>query len=643
MQGEKLRIAAHSDPYAEKLQAVQLSQSATAQDVLRFITCGSVDDGKSTLIGRLLYESKKIFDDQLSALENDSKRFGTAGGGLDLALLVDGLSAEREQGITIDVAYRFFVTENRKFIVADTPGHEQYTRNMATGASTADLAVVIVDARKGILKQTRRHSMIVSMMGVKNVILAVNKMDMTGFDESVFRRIEQDYAICAKSLGIENVTTVPISALQGDNVTVRSSGMPWYDGPTLLEVLEKAETRENAEDAPFRMAVQWVSRPDSEFRGYAGRIASGAVYPGTTVKILPSGRQTTVTRIVTYDGDLPVAVAGQSITLKLADEIDISRGDVLCAVDRPAPVADQFEAQMIWMSDKPMVASRQYVMQAGTASLLCTPGKPKHVYDMETLGRLAGKTLVMNDIGICEIALDRPLAFESYRENRSLGSFILIDRMTNETVAAGMINHALRRATNVHLHASSVDKSTRSAAKGQKPCVLWMTGLSGSGKSTIANIVETKLTAMGLHTMLLDGDNLRHGLNRDLGFTDHDRAENIRRVAEVSKLMTDAGLIVLAAFISPFRAERETAKRLIGEAEFIEIFVDTPLVVAEERDVKGLYRKARTGEIPNFTGIGSPYEIPDTPNIHLKTVEYSAEEAADKIVTFLQERGNLSG
>jgi len=643
MKDQKIQLAKRSCDHVEQSQIVSSPQSETMQDVLHFITCGSVDDGKSTLIGRLLYESKKIFDDQLSALENDSKRFGTTGGELDLALLVDGLAAEREQGITIDVAYRFFATENRKFIVADTPGHEQYTRNMATGASMAELAIVIVDARKGILKQTRRHSMIVSMMGVKNVILAVNKMDMTAFDEDVFRKIAQDYALCAESLGIENVTAVPISALQGDNVTVLSGKMPWYDGPTLLEVLEKAETRKSAEDAPFRMAVQWVSRPNSEFRGYAGRVASGAIYPGTAVKILPSGRQTTVTRIVTYDGDLPEAVAGQSITLKLADEIDISRGDVLCVADRPAPIADQFETRLIWMSDKPMVASRQYVMQAGKASLLCTPSRPKYVYNMETLGHMAAKTLSMNDIGVCEIALDRPLVFEPYQESRVLGSFILIDRMTNETVAAGMINHALRRATNVHLHASSVDQSARGATKGQKPCVLWLTGLSGSGKSTIANIVETKLAALGKHTMLLDGDNLRHGLNRDLGFTDQDRAENIRRVAEVGKLMTDAGLIVLAAFISPFQAEREMAKRLIGEGAFIEIFIDVPLSVAEKRDVKGLYKKARAGEIPNFTGIGSPYEAPVSPDIHLKTAESSAEETADKIVAFLQERNYLSG
>ncbi|MCE9506906.1 MAG: sulfate adenylyltransferase subunit CysN [Alphaproteobacteria bacterium] len=617
-------------------------QSHAAKGLLRFITCGSVDDGKSTLIGRLLYDSKMIFDDQLSALAGDSKKFGTTGGELDLALLVDGLAAEREQGITIDVAYRFFSTDRRKFIVADTPGHEQYTRNMATGASMADLAIVIVDARKGILTQTRRHSMIVSMLGVKRVVLAVNKMDMVIYDEKVFRRIEKDYAEIAAAFGLKDVLAIPVSALRGDNVTALSENTPWYEGPSLLEHLETVEIHGQDSSLPFRMPVQWVNRPNADFRGFAGRIASGAVAPGTRVKILPSGKLSSVARIVTYDGDLEESTAGQSVTLTLADEVDVSRGDVIAAADAPCEIADQFETRIIWMSEKPMVASRQYLLQSGTARSICTPAKPKYRIDMQTLEHEVCKTLAMNEIGVCDIALDRKIAFEPYALNRTLGAFILIDRLTHETVAAGMITHALRRSQNVHLQDLSVDQAARAAIKGQKPCTIWMTGLSGAGKSTIANVVEKKLNAMAKHTVLLDGDNLRHGLNKDLGFTEQDRAENIRRVAEVAKLMMEAGLIALVSFISPFRAEREMARELIGEGRFIEVFVDTPLQEAEARDVKGLYKKARAGEIPNFTGISSPYEAPENPELRLETVGQSPEELAEEILEFLMNRDFLS-
>jgi bifunctional enzyme CysN/CysC len=617
-------------------------KSHEQKDMLRFITCGSVDDGKSTLIGRLLYDSKMIFDDQLSALAGDSKKFGTTGGELDLALLVDGLAAEREQGITIDVAYRFFSTEKRKFIVADTPGHEQYTRNMATGASTADLAIVIIDARKGILTQTRRHSMIVSMLGVKHVVLAVNKMDMVIYDEKVFRRIEKDYAGMAAAFGIKDVVAIPVSALRGDNVTTLSENTPWYEGPCLLEHLEAVKIHTQDASLPFRMPVQWVNRPNADFRGFAGRVAAGSVAPGVRIKVLPSGKQSTVARIVTYDGDLKKSGAGDSITLTFADEIDVSRGDVIAADDEPCETADQFEARIIWMSEKPMVSSRQYIMQSGTSRSLCTPFRPKYRTDMTTLQSDACKTLALNEIGVCDIALDRPIAFESYENNRTLGSFILIDRMSNETVGAGMITHALRRSQNVHVQDLTVNAAARAALKGQKPCTIWLTGLSGAGKSTIANIVEKKLNALGKHTILLDGDNLRHGLNKDLGFTDQDRAENIRRVAEVSKLMMQAGLITLVSFISPFRAERKMARELVGEAQFIEVFVDAPLAEAEARDVKGLYKKARAGQIPNFTGISSPYEAPENPELHLDTVGHSAEELAGQILAFLAGRDFLS-
>jgi bifunctional enzyme CysN/CysC len=617
-------------------------RSHEAKGLLRFITCGSVDDGKSTLIGRLLYDSKMIFDDQLSALAGDSKKFGTTGGELDLALLVDGLAAEREQGITIDVAYRFFSTDRRKFIVADTPGHEQYTRNMATGASTADLAIVIIDARKGILTQTRRHSLIASLLGVRHIVLAVNKMDMVIYDESVFRKIEKDYTAFAATFGFKEIQAIPVSALRGDNATTLSANTPWYKGPCLLEYLETVEIGGQDAKLPFRMPVQWVNRPNADFRGFAGRIASGAVAPGTRVKILPSGKISSVARIVTYDGDLEKSFSGQSVTLTLADEVDISRGDVITAADAPCEIADQFETRIIWMSEKPMVASRQYLLQSGTSHSICTPAKPKYRIDMHTLEHEACKTLAMNEIGVCDIALDRKIAFEPYQDNRTLGAFILIDRLTHETVAAGMITHSLRRSQNVHLQDLSVDQAARAAIKGQKPCTIWMTGLSGAGKSTIANAVEKKLNALGKHTVLLDGDNLRHGLNKDLGFTEQDRAENIRRVAEVAKLMMEAGLIALVSFISPFRAERKMARELIGSDRFIEVFVDTPLQEAEARDVKGLYKKARAGQIPNFTGISSPYEAPENPELRLETVEQSPEELAEEILAFLMDRDFLS-
>jgi bifunctional enzyme CysN/CysC len=613
-------------------------QAHVAKDLLRFITCGSVDDGKSTLIGRMLYESKMIFNDQLSALAGDSKKFGTTGEALDLALLVDGLAAEREQGITIDVAYRFFSTELRKFIVADTPGHEQYTRNMATGASTADLAIVIVDARKGLLPQTRRHSFIVSMLGVKHVILAVNKMDLIGYDETQFRTIEKDYAAFAAEIGVRNVQAIPVSALRGDNVVSLSKEMPWYQGPALLECLESIDIASEADDASFTMPVQWVNRPNPDFRGYAGRISSGSIAPGDAVITLPSGKRSVVSRIVTYDGDIQEARAGQSVTLTLTDDIDISRGDVLAKADYPCAVADQFQARILWMSEKEMIPSRQYVIQMGTVSAFCTPSKPKHRIDIHTLKPTACQRLTLNEIGLCDIALDRPVAFEAYDQNRKLGAFILIDRITHETVAAGMIDYVLRRSTNVHPQNLTVDALARSAIKGQKPCVIWMTGLSGAGKSTIANTLEQKLHRLGRHTILLDGDNVRHGLNKDLGFTEQDRAENIRRIAEVSKLMTEAGLITIVSFISPFKADREMARNLIGRDKFIEVFIDAPLSLAESRDAKGLYKKARAGEIPNFTGISSPYEAPDNPDLHLDTASYSPEELSDEIFILLSKR-----
>ena len=601
--------------------------------MLRFITCGSVDDGKSTLIGRLLYDSKMIFEDQLEALENDSRRVGTQGQNIDFALLVDGLAAEREQGITIDVAYRFFATERRKFIVADCPGHEQYTRNMVTGASTADLAVILVDARKGVLVQTRRHSYLAKLLGIRNIVLAVNKMDLVDYDQAVFNRIIMSYRSFASEIGITNFAAFPISGFKGDNITTLSTNTPWFKGRTLIEHLETVPMASN--DAPakaFRMPVQWVNRPNLDFRGFSGLIASGRVKSGDSVRVLPSGKTSTVSRIVAYDGDLEVANAGQSVTLTLADEIDCSRGDVIAMAESPPEAADRFEATIVWLDDEPLLPGRGYWFKLATQTVSATVQPPKYEINVNTLEQLAAKTLELNAIGVAEIATDKPLVFEAYADNRTLGGFILIDKISNRTVAAGMLHFALRRAQNVHWHASDTGREAHAALKNQKPLVLWFTGLSGSGKSTIANEVEKRLRLMNRHTFLLDGDNIRHGLNKDLGFTDADRVENIRRVGEVAKLMTDAGLIVLTAFISPFRAERDMVRAIIPEGEFVEIFVDTPLDVAEARDVKGLYRKARAGNLKNFTGIDSPYEAPEQPEICVNTVKTTPVEAAEAII-----------
>ena len=601
--------------------------------MLRFITCGSVDDGKSTLIGRLLYDSKMIFEDQLAALEADSKRVGTQGAEIDFALLVDGLAAEREQGITIDVAYRFFSTEKRKFIVADTPGHEQYTRNMVTGASTADLAVILIDARKGVLTQTRRHSYLAHLIGIRHIVLAVNKMDLIGYSQARFDEIVAEYREFAASIGIGDFVAMPISGFKGDNITAPSPNTPWYSGPSLVEHLETVEVDSATDQAkPFRMPVQWVNRPNLDFRGFSGLIAGGTVKPGDAVRVLPSGKTSTVSRIVTLDGDLDGAVAGQSVTICLADEIDCSRGDVIATADQPPQAADQFEATIVWMDDDAMLVGRSYWLKLGTQTVSVTVQQPKYTVNVNTLEHLACKTLELNAIGVAEIATDKPLVFEPYAESRTLGGFILIDKLTNRTVGAGMLHFALRRAQNVHWQATDITREVHASLKNQKPKVLWFTGLSGSGKSTIANEVEKRLNLMNRHTFLLDGDNVRHGLNRDLGFTEADRIENIRRVGEVAKLMADAGLIVLTAFISPFRAEREMVRKMLPEGEFVEIFVDTPLEVAEARDVKGLYKKARSGTLKNFTGIDSPYEPPEDPDIRVNTVEMTPEEAAEHIV-----------
>lgn len=633
-------MAHASDPIAANVE--QYLRAHQRKGLLRFITCGSVDDGKSTLIGRLLYESQLLFEDQLAAVIADSRKWGTQGGDLDLALLVDGLAAEREQGITIDVAYRFFSTDRRKFIVADTPGHEQYTRNMITGASTADVAVILVDARKGVLTQTRRHSYLVSLIGIRQVVLAVNKMDLVDYDEQVFRRIVADYLPFAEQIGLTAATPIPLSALKGDNILTPSERMPWYDGPTFMGYLETVDINETAlQRQPFRLPVQWVNRPHLNFRGYAGTVVSGVVQVGDRIRVLPSGRESRVARIVTWDGDLEQAVAGQSITLTLADEIDVSRGDLICSAAAPAEVADQFKTTIVWMSDEPMLGGRSYLMKIGTKTVTATPAAPKYKVNVNTLERLAARRLELNEIGVCNMSLDRPIAFDPYVQNRDTGGFILIDRLTNNTVGAGMITFALRRAHNIHVQHVDVDKAARAAAKGQKPCLLWFTGLSGAGKSTIANLVEKRLHASGRHTYLLDGDNVRHGLNRDLGFTDADRVENIRRVAEVGKLMVDAGLMVLVSFISPFRSERAMARNLLQAGEFIEVFVDTPLAVAEQRDPKGLYKKARRGELKNFTGIDSPYEPPEQPEIHIDTTRCTPEEAAEQVLTELQRLGIL--
>ncbi|WP_296278517.1 sulfate adenylyltransferase subunit CysN [Pseudoxanthomonas sp.] len=606
-----------------------------SKPLLRFITCGSVDDGKSTLIGRLLYDSKRLFDDQLAALEKDSRKHGTQGERIDYALLLDGLAAEREQGITIDVAYRYFDTDQRKFIVADCPGHEQYTRNMATGASTADLAVVLVDARKGLLTQTHRHSYIVSLLGIRHVVLAVNKMDLVGFDEAVFARIAADYRALAQRLGITEVTCIPLSALEGDNLSSRSARTPWYAGPALLEHLEQVQVEAQESGDGLRLPVQWVNRPHQNFRGYAGTIAAGQVKPGDEVVVLPSSRRTRVAQVLDANGEVASASAGQAVTLTLADEIDISRGDVIAAAGDPPEVADQFAAHLLWMSDAPLLPGRPYLLKIGARTVSATVTEIKHRIDVNTQEHLAAKRLELNEVGYCNLSLDEPIAFEAYARNRALGGFILIDRYDNATAGAGTLDFALRRAGNVHWQHVDVDKAARARQKGQVPKVLWFTGLSGAGKSTIANLVDKRLHALGYHSFLLDGDNVRHGLNRDLGFTDEDRVENIRRVSEVAKLMTDAGLIVLVSFISPFRAERRMARERFDEGEFVEVFVDVPLALAEARDVKGLYRKARAGLIPNFTGIDSPYEAPERPDIHLHAGEHDPEALALQVLATL--------
>ncbi len=607
--------------------------------LLRFLTCGSVDDGKSTLIGRLLYEAQLLCDDQLTALARDSRRVGTRGDELDFALLVDGLAAEREQGITIDVAYRFFSTAQRKFIVADTPGHEQYTRNMVTGASTADLAVILIDARKGVLTQTRRHSYLVRLLGIPRVVLAVNKMDLVGYARERFEAIVADYQAFGARIGIAAITPIPVCAIHGDNVTARGGNMPWYAGPTLMQHLESVDVDPGNAGGGFCLPVQWVNRPHAEFRGFAGQIVRGRVRPGDRVRVLPSGREARVARLVTADGDLELALAGQSVTLTLDSEIDVSRGDVIAAADSAPQVADQFEATLVWMHEEPMLQGRAYLMKSGTRTVSATISPLKHRINVNTLEHVAAERLELNDIGVCELELDRPIVFEPYRESRDLGGFILIDRLSNNTVGAGLINFALRRSQNVHWQALDVDKRARSRQKGQRPCALWLTGLSGAGKSTIANRIEKKLLARGRHTYLLDGDNVRHGLNKDLGFTAQDRVENIRRVAEVSRLMVDAGLIVLVSFISPFRSERRMARALFEPGEFFEVFVDTPLADAERRDVKGLYQKARRGELKNFTGIDSPYEMPDNPEIRIDTTALDPEQAAERIIAHLQGEG----
>ncbi|TCM21792.1 adenylylsulfate kinase /sulfate adenylyltransferase subunit 1 [Novosphingobium sp. PhB165] len=637
----------------ETKEAVYVTDQLIADDIdaylvqhehktmLRFITCGSVDDGKSTLIGRLLYDSKMIFEDQLDALQSDSKKVGTQGQEIDFALLVDGLAAEREQGITIDVAYRFFNTEKRKFIVADCPGHEQYTRNMVTGASTADLAVILIDARKGVLVQTRRHSYLCHLIGIKNIVLAVNKMDLVDYSQEVFDKIVADYTEFATSIGIENFTALPISGFKGDNITTLSEKTPWYKAPQyagipLVEHLETVEVLSSVDaDKPFRLPVQWVNRPNLDFRGFSGLIATGSAKAGDKIRVLPSGKTSTITRVVTYDGDLEEAVAGQSVTVCFADEIDCSRGSVISVADSPPQTADQFEATFVWMADEAMVPGRAYWLKIGTQVVSATVQEPKYEVNVNTMEHLAAKTLELNSIGVAELTTDKQIVFEAYADNRTLGGFILIDKMTNATVAAGMIHFSLRRSQNVHWQAVDIDRKQHAGLKNQRPAVLWFTGLSGSGKSTIANLVEKKLHRMNRHTFLLDGDNVRHGLNKDLGFTEADRIENIRRVGEVSKLMTDAGLIVITAFISPFQADREMVRAMLPEGEFFEVFIDTPLKVAEARDVKGLYKKARSGELKNFTGIDSPYEAPRNPEIRIDTTAISPEDAANLIVDTL--------
>ena len=611
------------------------------KSLLRFLTCGSVDDGKSTLIGRLLYDSKLIFEDHLAALAKDSKKHGTTGEDIDLALLVDGLEAERQQGITIDVAYRFFSTERRKFIVADTPGHEQYTRNMATGASNSELAIILVDARKGVLTQTRRHAYIVSLLGIRHVVLAVNKIDLTGFSQGTFDHIANEFRDFAQKLGFTSLVAIPISARYGDNVIAPSARTPWYKGPSLLDHLETVDVETELATKPFRMPVQWVNRPNLDFRGFSGTIASGRIRPGDSVVVAKSGRQSKVKRIVTQDGDVKEGFAGQAVTLVLADDVDISRGDVLAAPDARPEVSDQFAAHLLWMTEDELLPHRQYLLKIGTQSVPAEITLLKHKVDVNTLEHLAARTLTLNEVGYCNISTSEPIAFDPYTDNRDMGGFVLIDRFTNATVGAGMIEFGLRRATNVHWQALDVDVETRARLMGHKPCVLWFTGLSGSGKSTIANLVEKRLFVQKCHTYTLDGDNVRHGLNRDLGFTDVDRVENIRRVAEASRLFVDAGLIVLVSFISPFRSERRLARELMKPGEFIEVFVDTSIEICMQRDPKGLYKRAAAGEIKNFTGLDSPYERPETAELILKTEGKTPEALAEQVVAYLREQDRV--
>ncbi len=623
-------MAHQSEMIAEDIHSYLKQQEE--KSMLRFITCGSVDDGKSTLIGRLLWDSKLVFEDQLAALEVDSKKVGTQGDDIDYALLLDGLQAEREQGITIDVAYRFFSTDKRKFIVADTPGHEQYTRNMVTGASTAQVAVILIDARKGVLTQTRRHSYLTSLVGIRNVVLAINKMDLVDYSEERFNSIKNDYEAFATQLGFESITAIPVSALKGDNIIGPSPKTHWYHGPTLLAYLETVDVVNDVLSKPFRMPVQWVNRPDLDFRGFSGTIASGKVSPGDEIVVPSSGQTSRVARVVTMDGDLPHAIAGQSVTLTLTDEIDISRGDLLSAANERPAHADQLEARLVWMHEDPLLPGRSYLLKTGATVLAAQITALKYKVNVNTLEHQAGKTLALNEIGVCNLSLGKAIAFDPYQENRGTGNFILIDRLTNATVGAGMIDFALRRATNIHWQALDLNKKSRSLAKAQKARVLWFTGLSGSGKSTIANLVEKKLHSLGKHTYLLDGDNVRHGLNRDLGFTDADRVENIRRVAEVAKLFVDAGIVVLASFISPFKSERQMARDMLEDGEFWEIYVSTPIDICETRDVKGLYKKARSGELKNFTGVDSVYEVPASPELVAEAGTTSAEEIAEEIV-----------
>ena len=632
-------MAHSSDLIAEDIEGYLRSHQY--KSLLRFITCGSVDDGKSTLIGRLLFESHLVFEDHLAALKADSAKVGTQGDDLDFALLLDGLAAEREQGITIDVAYRFFSTEHRKFIVADTPGHEQYTRNMVTGASTADVAVILIDARKGVLTQTRRHSYLVSLLGIKRVVVAVNKMDLVEFSHARFDEIEAEYREFAAQIGLEHMTFIPMSALKGDNVTERSAHTDWYDGPTLIGFLETVPVDDERADGPLRFPVQWVNRPNLDFRGFSGEIVGGTVRPGDPVRVLPAGTTSTIDRIVTMDGDLDEAIAGQSVTLTLTDEIDASRGDLICAADAPAEVSDQFEGHVIWMHEDAMLPGRPYLMKIGTRTVGVSIANPKYRVDVNTLEHLAANTLELNEIGVCNLSLDRPIPFDPYKENRNTGGFVIIDKLTQNTVGAGLLHFALRRSHNIHWQDVKVDKAARTELNSHGPGVVWMTGLSGAGKSTIANIVESKLHALGVRTYLLDGDNVRHGLNRDLGFTDADRVENIRRIAEVSSLMVDAGLVVLVSFISPFRAERRLARDRVEDGEFIEVHVDASVSLAESRDPKGLYAKARRGELSNFTGIDSPYEPPEHPEVHVDTATMAPEDAADAVIAALRERGIL--